>query len=239
MAMDYSEAMAELEARGTAQNRKVYARHGVAGPMFGVSYADLGKLEKKIKRDQALAEALWASGNHDARVLATKVADPEATSGELLDAWAEDLGDYVLTDAFSVLAARTPAAAERMRAWTRADGEWVPSAGWNLVGMVAAQDGVVSDDELAAYLETIRTGIAAAPNRTRHAMNQALIGIGGHRPALTARAKAVAAAIGKVEVDHGETGCKTPDAAAYIDKMGARRRAKAKKSSPVPSRQRG
>jgi 3-methyladenine DNA glycosylase AlkD len=227
--MDYEQTMAELEARGTEQNRKIYARHGVTGPMFGVSYADLGKLEKKIKRDQALAEALWASGNHDARVLAAKVADPNFTSGELLDAWVGDLDDYVLTDALSLLAARTPVAAERMRAWTRADDEWVSSAGWNLVGMVAAQDGVVSDDELAAYLETIRTGIAAAPNRVRHAMNQALIAIGGHRPAFTARAMAVAAEIGRVEVDHGETGCKTPDAAAYIDKMTARRQAKARR----------
>lgn len=227
--MDYQQTMAELETRGTAQNRKVYARHGVSGPMFGVSYAELGKLEKRIGRDQALAEALWASGNHDARVLATKVADPEATSGPLLDAWAEDLGDYVLTDAFSVLAARTAAAAGRMRRWTEAEREWIAAAGWNVVGLVAAQPDRVDDSELAGWLDAIERSIAAAPNRTRHAMNQALISIGGHRPALTARAKAVAAAIGKVEVDHGETGCKTPDAAAYIDKMTARREAKARR----------
>jgi 3-methyladenine DNA glycosylase AlkD len=229
--MDCGQTMAELEARGTAQNRKVYARHGVSGPMFGVSYAELGKLEKKIKRDQALAEALWASGNHDARVLATKVADPEATSGELLDAWAEDLGDYVLTDAFSVLAARTGAAVERMRRWTESEREWAAAAGWNVVALVAAEPDRVDDGELAGYLDAVERGIAAAPNRTRHSMNQALIGIGGHRPALAARAKAVAAAIGKVEVDHGETGCKTPDAAAYIDKMTARREAKARKKA--------
>jgi 3-methyladenine DNA glycosylase AlkD len=229
--MNLDETLRELEARGTEQNRKVYARHGVTGPMYGVSYAELGKLEKKIRRDQALAEGLWATGNHDARVLAAKVADPKATSGELLDVWVGDLDDYVLTDALSVLAGRTSAAAERMRAWTVAGGEWKSAAGWNLVGMVAAQDGAVADDELAAYLERIRTGIAAAPNRTRYAMNQALISIGGYRPALTARAKAVAAEIGPVEVDHGETGCKTPDAAAYIDKMVARREAKAKTKS--------
>jgi hypothetical protein len=32
--------------------------------------------------------------------------------------------------------------------------------------------------------------------------------------------------IGAVEVDHGETGCKTPDAAAYIAKARAHRRRK-------------
>lgn len=34
----------------------------------------------------------------------------------------------------------------------------------------------------------------------------------------------MAARIGKVEVDHGETGCKTPDAAVYIRKTLERRK---------------
>jgi hypothetical protein len=41
--------------------------------------------------------------------------------------------------------------------------------------------------------------------------------------ALTA---ASAQRIGKVEVDHGETGCKTPDAAKYIERAAARKRGK-------------
>ena len=38
--------------------------------MFGVSYAALGKLKRKIKVDHELAEKLWATGNHDARIAA-------------------------------------------------------------------------------------------------------------------------------------------------------------------------
>jgi len=34
----------------------------------------------------------------------------------------------------------------------------------------------------------------------------------------------MAAAIGKVEVDHGETSCKTPDAVPYIEKALARKK---------------
>ncbi|MGH9842621.1 MAG: DNA alkylation repair protein [Blastocatellia bacterium] len=70
--MEFKGLMKELEAAGTAQNRKVYARHGApADKMFGVSYANLYALRKRIKVDQALADRLWASGNHDARVLMT------------------------------------------------------------------------------------------------------------------------------------------------------------------------
>jgi hypothetical protein len=49
-------------------------------------------------------------------------------------------------------------------------------------------------------------------------MNGALIGIGIAKPALRNKAIAAAKRIGKVEVDHGETNCKTPDAVTYIEK---------------------
>ena len=47
-------------------------------------------------------------------------------------------------------------------------------------------------------------------------MNGALIAIGVRSPGLEQQALKVAAVIGKVEVDHGDTSCETPDAAAYI-----------------------
>src|SRR5690606_9859111 len=99
--MQLDEVMAQLEALGTEQNRKTYARHGVKSAMFGVSYANLDKLKKKIKVDHPLAEALWATGNHDARVLATKIADPQQPDLAHLQAWAHDLDSYVICDAFS------------------------------------------------------------------------------------------------------------------------------------------
>jgi len=58
------------------------------------------------------------------------------------------------------------------------------------------------------------------PNRVRHEMNAVVVAVGVRpAPELRPAAKRVAAAIGKVEVDHGQTGCRTPDAASYIDKV--------------------
>ena len=65
--------------------------------------------------------------------------------------------------------------------------------------------------------------------RTDHAMNRALIAIGVSNARLEKPALAAAKRIGKVEVDHGETGCQTPDAAAYIRKTAEYRRNRAKK----------
>ncbi|HBY07660.1 MAG TPA: DNA alkylation repair protein, partial [Chloroflexi bacterium] len=72
--MNFDETMQALETMGTAQNRKIYARHGVGENMFGVSVANLKTLKKQIKKDHTLALQLWSSGNHDARYLATMIA---------------------------------------------------------------------------------------------------------------------------------------------------------------------
>lgn len=46
--MNYQQVMRELKALGTAQNVKVYQRHGAGDNLFGVSFANLYKLQKKI-----------------------------------------------------------------------------------------------------------------------------------------------------------------------------------------------
>jgi len=227
--MTFDQVMAELEARGTAQNRKIYRRHGAGDELFGVSFADLRKLAGKIKRDQQLAEALWASGNADARCLATMIADPTAFGSRQLDAWARDLDYYVVADLFSALVAKTRFARRKAERWTASRREYVAQAGWNLVAHLAMGD-EPDDGFFRRQLERIEAGIDGAKNRVKHAMNGALIAIGGSRAALEGEAIAAARRIGKVEVDHGETGCKTPAAIPYIRKMAARRELKARRA---------
>jgi hypothetical protein len=86
------------------------------------------------------------------------------------------------------------------------------------------KDDELPDEYFENHLEMIERGIHSAKNRVRAAMNGALIGIGMRNSRLEKKALAAAARIGRVEVDHGETGCKTPDAAAYIRKAAARKK---------------
>ncbi len=224
--MNFQQVRSELKRCGTAQNRKVYGRHGVREPMYGVSFADLRRLAKSIKTDQRLAERLWESGNHDARVLATMVADSEAIRSRKLDEWVRDLDNYVLTDAFSALVARTPFARSKANRWTKSRQEFVGQAGYNLVSALASADNGLPARYFQDQLREIEAKIHSSANRVRHAMNQALICIGVRSEGLRKRATAAARRIGTVEVDHGETSCKTPDAIAYMDKVIAYREKK-------------
>ena len=214
--MRHAQVMEMLEGMGTEQNRKVYRRHGVREKMFGVSYANQNALRKTIGQDHDLAFSLWATGNHDAMVLATMIADPARADSSLLEKWARDLDSYVLSDALSGYVRKTPLARKKMERWGRSRGEWIGRTGWLLLAQIAMHDQELPDSYFQSHLETIRREIHTRKNRVRDAMNNALIAIGMRNARLRTLALAAAKRIGKVEVDHGETGCKTPDAAAYI-----------------------
>lgn len=224
--MTSKEVLRELEALGTEQYRKIYRRHGASDPVYGVSYANLEKLKKQIKVDQPLASELWASGVHDARILATMIADAAAMDGKALEAWAADVDNHVLADALAGVAARSPDARKKAEKWARAKGEAMGRLGWSTLGHLAARVDGLPDHFFESYLATIERDVHIRQNRIREAMNSALIAIGGRNDALAERALAVAERVGPVAVDHGETNCKTPDAVAYIRKMRERQRSR-------------
>jgi 3-methyladenine DNA glycosylase AlkD len=229
--MTLQEAMKQLESCGTAQNRKVWGRHGVKGEMFGVSYANLYKFQRQIKLDHELAGRLWATGNHDAQVLATLIADPKAMTDKQAEEWAGGLSNYVIAEMFSKLLIKSPLARKKAVKWHKSKDEWFASAGWSLIAWLAMEDRELPDEFFDPYLKLIETGIHKQKNRVRHEMNGALIAIGLRNQALEKRAVGIAKSIGKVVVDHGETDCKTPDAIEYIKKTQAYREKKKAKTA--------
>lgn len=215
---------------GTAQNRKVYARHGSGPNTFGVSFADLGKLQKQTKRDHALACQLWETGNQDARLLATMIADPGQMTAAGLDTWAKDLNYYVLADSFARhLASQSRLARRKVEQWTKSREDFTGQAGYSVQAILAMENPDLPDAYFEKHLETIERRIHQAGNRTRHAMNSAVIAIGLRNAHLQHLALAAASRIGKVVVDHGETGCKTPDAIAYIQRAAQHKSKRGKK----------
>ena len=216
--LSLQEVMTALEAAGSEQTRKTYARHGVTIPMFGVSFATLKTLYKRIKVDHALALALWNTGNFDARNLAVKVVDPSRLSIADLDHWAQSSTARMCGSYVAHVTAESPHAHDCVERWLSADDEQQRTTGWNLVNALAMLDETLDDAWCLSRLAAIERGIHAAPNAEREAMNHALIAIGCRNPALRQTATAAATRIGKVDIDHGDTACKTRDAVAEIAK---------------------
>jgi 3-methyladenine DNA glycosylase AlkD len=220
--MSLDETMRALEKAGSAQTRKTYARHGMKEPMFGVSFATLKTLQKRIGVDHELALALWKTKNADARNLAMKIADPAKMKAADLDRWVTENPMPMCGAYITMLAAEGPHGTVKAREWLGSSKDTFRTAGWGLAGHLANLDEKTPDDPFAKRLAQIEKSIHSAPNAERAAMNQAVITIGGRSAGLRKAAIAAAKRIGKVEIDHGDTSCKTPDAVPYIEKMWAR-----------------
>ena len=223
--MDFPTTMRNLEQKGTSQNRKIYARHGAGENLYGVSFADLKKLKKQIKVNQPLAEDLWATGNTDAQTLAIMIADPAALASKQADDWLRGIDYYLLVNMLAGLVARTSYAKTKLKKWSKAKREQTRQAGYDLLSTLMNNNPEsLTVAECQQIIKVIEEQIHSSANRARHAMNMALIAIALAKPKLRNQVEQSSMRIGKVEVDHGETSCKTPEVTAYIKKALASRR---------------
>lgn len=236
--MTLKEAMAALEKAGTAQARKTYTRHGAAEPMFGVSFGDLKKMLNRIKIDQELAEALWNTGNFDARNLAAKVCDPANFPPKVLDAWAATPIAWVWGGYVGQIAAEGPHGRAKAEQWLGAKDDATRTAGWCAVGAMAMIDEATPDSWFVDRLAEIEKGMKTASNRHKYVMNNAMIAIGCRSAALRKAATAAAKRLGTIEVDYGDTDCKTPDAVERLEKTWDRAKASGYESPAAQERDR-
>jgi 3-methyladenine DNA glycosylase AlkD len=182
----------------------VYARHGAGENFFGVAFANLYKLQKRIKVNQGVSVQLWNTGNTDAMSLATMIADPKQFDRPMLEEWLNGLTYYMLIDLFvRNIVTKSDHDDGLMNEWIRSDDEWIARAGWVKMAVKAGSDDESEDEYYIGILKRIQENIHQQKNRTKDAMNLALISIGLRNDYLHAEAEKAAKVIGKVVVDHG------------------------------------
>jgi 3-methyladenine DNA glycosylase AlkD len=222
--MNAQEILTTFEKLGKPQTAAIYKRHGSGDNVFGVLTSEIAKIKKKIKVDHRLAMDLWKTQNSEARILALQIADPDKLTRADADRMLAD-GPRVVGFYLSALVAGSPIADKTMRAWMKSKDEFPREMGYGILACRLKDDpDAIGDADVEKILATIEKEIHRSPNWARYAMNSALIAIGVYKPALQKKAMAAAKRIGKVEVDHGETNCKTPDAGSYIEKSLKRKR---------------
>ena len=220
--MTVDEVLADLQAFGNEQTKKVLARHGAREPFFGVKVEDLKKIQKKIRLDHELAMRLYSSGNSDAMYLASLICDPARFSPEELNDWVEKAYWYYLSEyAVASVASRSPTGFNSALIWIRSDRENIASAGWATLSSIISKnpDSIPDIKIIKNLLDSIPGTIHNSPNRVRYAMNNFIIAAGGNIGYLNDLARSVAHKVGKVSVDMGGTACKVPDALGYIEKV--------------------
>ena len=186
--------LAELRSLGSEENRAGQARFGInTARAYGVSITNLRPIARRLKRDHALAAALWATGVHEARILAGFVDEPEQVKPAQMDEWAAafdswDLCDQVCGGLFD----RTPHVEKKIVTWAEDDREFVRRAAFALLASYSTHAKKVPDDAFLPFLPLIEKHATDPRNFVRKAVNWALRTIGKRSMALHAPALALA-----------------------------------------------
>jgi 3-methyladenine DNA glycosylase AlkD len=172
--------IATLRAHANPANVAGMARYGInSAGTLGVPVYVLRKMAKEVGRDHALAEALWKSAIHEARILATLVDDPALVTARQMDRWARDFDSWDVCDhACHNLFRYSPLAFSRAERWARAWREFVRRAGFSLMAGLAVKDKKASDEQFAAFLPLIAEAANDDRNMVKKSVNWALRQIG-------------------------------------------------------------
>ncbi|MBP1991537.1 DNA alkylation repair protein [Paenibacillus eucommiae] len=220
--MTVEEVLGKLEAMGSEQTKKTFIRHGAPEPLFGVKIGDMKKLVKYVKKDQDLVLALYDTGNYDAMYLAGMSINPKMMTKEKLRDWANQskwhaVSEYTVARA----AAESNFALELAREWMASKEECIALSGWNTYANYVSitADEQLDMDEIRRLLRQVEQTIHEERNFVRYAMNNFVICVGTFVVALHEEAMQIAESIGKVHVNMGQTACKVPLAAEYVNKV--------------------
>lgn len=178
--MTANEILTELRAHADPKNVAGMARYGISSEgTLGVSVPVIRAIARRSGRDPQLADELWASGIHEARILATLVADPKQITRRQMTAWARDFDSWDVCDQACLNLFRySPFAWEMAAKWARDRQEFVRRAGFAMMAGLAVKDKRAADTQFEALLPLIREASTDDRNIVKKAVNWALRGIG-------------------------------------------------------------
>lgn len=201
--MDFETVMQELEALGKERTKKMYISNGAHEPLFGVATGAMKPLAKQIKKNQLLAEQLYATGNYDAMYFAGVIADPKTMTEADFDRWIDGAYFYMLSDyVVAVTLAEADISQEVSDKWIASGEELKMSAGWSCYCWLLGnrKDTEFNADKIAGMLDQAKNTIHDAPERTKSAMNQFIYTVGISYLPLHEKAVETANAVGPVEL---------------------------------------
>jgi 3-methyladenine DNA glycosylase AlkD len=149
--------LARLRALADPSRLAGMSRYGIATDRaWGVTVGELRRLAKELGRSHALAAALWGSGVHEARILASMVDDPAVVDGAQLDAWAAAFDSWDLCDQVCQnLVRHTPLAWPKALEWSARPEPFVKRAGFATMAGLAVADKRSDDARFEPFLQAL------------------------------------------------------------------------------------
>jgi 3-methyladenine DNA glycosylase AlkD len=211
--------MAELAELDDPKMRQANLKRG---DDHGVNLSKLRAVAKRLKTQQDLARALWATGDTAARLLALLVCRPKDFDRAGLDTMLRESRAPKVHDWLVNYVVKKSPHAEALRvAWMADPDPVVASAGWALITERVAKD--PSGLDLPGLLDTIEADLKTAPDRLQWAMNHTLAQIGIEHPDQRRRAIDIGERLEVLKDYPTPPNCTSPFAPVWIREMVGRR----------------
>jgi 3-methyladenine DNA glycosylase AlkD len=170
----------ELKSLADPKVRAKMAYFGVNVPnAHGISAPVLHALARRIGKNHRLAQDLWATGIHEARILATLIGESEKVTAVEMDRWARDFDSWDVVDAACCyLYAQAKPAWSKAAAWSRRREEFVKRASFSLIAYLSYKDKAVPDARFERFLRVIGREAHDERKFVKKAVNWALRNIG-------------------------------------------------------------
>ncbi len=182
--MYLEEIIKKLESLENPENIAGMKRFGItAKKAFGVSAPVLKEIAKDVKKQaedrHKLALELWATGIHEARIIAYLIDDAKQVTTAQMEAWAADFDNWAICDGTcGHLFCRTEFAYRKVFQWSAREEEFIKRAGLVLIAFLAVHDKKARDEQIAQFLPVLETHACDERNFIKKAVNWSLRQIG-------------------------------------------------------------
>ena len=199
--MGFNEIIQKMKSLSSAGKKEGMERFGInTQKAFGVSVYDLQRIARETGKDHAIAQQLWATGIHEARMLASMVDEPELVTESQMESWVREFDSWDVCDqCCSNLFDKTRFAYQKAEAWSRREEEFVKRAGFVMMACLSVHDKAAADEDFLKFMPIIIRESTDDRNFVKKAVNWALRQIGKRNADLNKAAISTAREIQKID----------------------------------------
>ena len=145
---------------------------------YGLNHTAIQKASKDFEKDPFLADELYASNNHDLKVLAAHIDDPESYTKDELEKRSDQLYLSPFGEKFcQKVMAKSPYAVHFVDMWVKSDNASMRCFGYLTLQELAKLKNNLADDFFSDHLEGIASRIPNASEDAKKCMISALSSI--------------------------------------------------------------
>lgn len=171
---------------------------------FGLNFKAVKAVAKDLNKDACLADELYATHNHDLKVLATYIDDPESYTRDELQQRSSQLYPSPFAEKFChKVVAKSPFAVHFIDLWSRSENPELRCYAYFTLAEVAKNKNKLADEFYARHLSEIANRIHNEPDDVKAAMQEAFLSIGCRDSKLRKKCYKTASEIGKIDFDNG------------------------------------